>query len=149
MVSEGEDSYFFDGEAIARVLLAPLAGKLCSHVKALAGEGRVYSCRRCFNDAVEGYATPVSAVIPKWGFILIDDDEKIDIECARLISNINPAFMVRPDIYQKKLVVVAKCRLSDCVLVTDDVGLSSSSMENICDELHFPYETFDDLFGNI
>lgn len=143
------EPYFLDGEALVRILPAPPNGKLCAHIKSLAGQGRVYCCRRCFRDALDGVASPVCGQITGWGVVLIDDDESVDVECARLISNINPAFMRRPDIYQQKLAVIAKCRLNDCILVTDDVVLSSSSMEDICDSLSYQYETFDELFGNL
>jgi hypothetical protein len=81
--------------------------------------------------------------------VLIDDGELIDIECGRLIRNLNPAFIRRPEIYEQKITVIAKSRLNGCVLVTDDTGLASSSMTNICDKMNFPYETFDDMFGNL
>jgi len=143
------DLYFLDGEALVRVLSAPLGGKLCAHIKHLASAGRVYCCRRCFKDALDGVGSAVCDEIPAWGIVLIDDSEAADVECARLISNINPSFTRRPEVYHQKLTVIAKSRLNNCILVTDDVGMSSSSMEDICDRLRYDYETFDDLFGNL
>jgi hypothetical protein len=144
-----DEIYFLDGEALERVLAASPNGGLCSKIKVLAHQGRLRSCRSCFKVVLDANPSPVAVEITGWGIGLIDDGELIDIECGRLISNLNPAFLRRPETYRQKLTVIAKSRLGGCVLVTDDTALSSSSMVSICDKMQLSYETFDDLFGNL
>lgn len=152
MVDEGDvddDVYFLDGEAILRIAMASVQSKLCLLMEQLAGQGRLCACKKCFRSVADANTSSLCKQMEAWGIILVDDSELVDLECARLISNLNPAYIRRPEIYEQKITVIAKARLNGCVLVTDDTGLASSSMINICDKMRFSYETFDDKFGNL
>lgn len=149
MPDSAEDIYLLDAESIARVLTAVPGGALCQKIKGLSEKGQICACRRCMNEAIDGYDTPICKEICDWGIKLIDGGIKVDDETARLSDNLQPSPFRRVTVYDAKLTVLAKARLNGCILVTDDTGSSASAMKSICETLEESCQTFDDLFGNL